>query len=180
MPARRGRAPAPAGGVLVGGGGAVAPAECIVHGIDDVGGRDAELAYVEDVAFGRGPQPLPPFPQRLAVRRLRGDEGAGATPGDDDAVALELAVGASDGAGGEADLVGESTHGRKAAAGFEASHRDHHGELGPELLEPGYVMLPVEADDEASFATVAVDVVHHGTAVVLGRSVTHLLIVSIQ
>ena len=71
----------------------------------------------------------------------------------DDAVLLEFAICAGDGAGREVELVGHEPHGREASAGLQPADRDHDRELGPELLEAGDRGVALEPDREPPFET---------------------------
>jgi hypothetical protein len=73
-----------------------------------------------------------------------------------DPVGLQLAVGPGDGARRQADLAGEVPDGGKPAAGLEATHGDHDGQLGPQLFEAGDGAGVVEAQHDAAGEAVLV------------------------
>src|SRR6187431_3312832 len=66
--------------------------------------------------------------------RCRGDVGAATPAGPDVAGLLELAVGAGDGAGGQAEVDGELTHRRQTVTGCQDARPDEVGELAAQLL----------------------------------------------
>lgn len=148
------------------------------HGGGNVGLCDAELPHVEDVADGRGPQPLAAFAERLAVGWFVGHKRSCSAARDHDAIAFEFAIRTSDSAWSQAQLTGEVAHGGKSVSGREATDRHHHGQLSPELLEAGDAAAGIETDDESAGLAGPVGVLDNGVEVGLG--ITHTSIVLIQ
>ena len=148
------------------------------HGGSDVGLCDAELSHVEDVADGRGPQPLAAFAERLAVGWFVGHKRSCSAARDHDAIAFEFAIRTSDSAWSQAQLTGEVAHGGKSVSGREATDRHHHGQLSPELLEAGDAAAGIETDDESAGLAGPVGVLDNGVEV--GLDASHMSIVLIQ
>ena len=96
------------------------------RGADDVHrslGRDGELARHLRGRLGRHLQPLG------GAVAGGGDPGAGPTPRLDQPRGLEFAVGACDRVDGQAQVVGETAHGRQAGAHHERAVGDLRREL---------------------------------------------------
>jgi len=98
-------------------------------------------------------RPFPAFLDGFGVRGLVDYEGASAATTLENAVTLELAVGAGDRARSEAQLGGQVADGWHAATWFQPADGDHHRELSPELFEERDGCGGVEAQDHLPVAT---------------------------
>ena len=88
--------------------------ECLLHRI----WLQPELFEVEHETVRQRGDAFATLTERFAVRRFVGDERAGSSPSVDRPGLFELAVGASDGARREVEVLGEVSHRRQPTAGL--------------------------------------------------------------
>ena len=84
----------------------------------------------EDEPVGGARHPFASFPKWFGMGGFVDHEGPPATPSLHGARHLEFAVGASDGARGQVELLRQVANGRQPTARLEPTDGDHHGELG--------------------------------------------------